>query len=208
MRRRRPLTHHPPGGIRAREATTSAWSSPSGPLVIDCVPDTPPDQGLTERAAGRHHVVPVPLRDGDDPIRRDVPVREPERDHGAVGEPGRRVRHDLAREQPLDLGDASVHPGQVVELFQLDGRVSPVPEIGILGVLTAELDGQPVALLARLGQLMFEALGPLGSGCVLSSVSTLFLLGEGAVLGDDAGDAAIVTARMTVSTEGRQVVAR
>ncbi len=133
-------------------------------LVLDRVPDTPPDQGLTERAAGRHHVVPVLLRDRDDPIRRHVAFREPERDHGAVGEPGRRACHVLTREHPLDLGDASVHPAQVVELFQLDGLVAAVPEIGILGVLTTELDGQPVALLAHLGQLLFEALGPLGSG--------------------------------------------
>ena len=133
-------------------------------LVADRVPDTPPDQCLTERAAGRHHVVPVLFRDRGDPIRRDVTICEPERDHGAVGEPGRRARHILAREQPLDLGDAPVHPGQVVELLQLDGRVSAVPEIGILGVLTAELDGQPVALLTGLGQLLFEALGPFGSG--------------------------------------------
>jgi hypothetical protein len=59
--------------------------------------------------------------------------------------------HTGAGDQPLELVDAPVHPGQLVEDLQLDGLIAPVPEIGIVGVLIPELDRQPVPLLVHPG---------------------------------------------------------
>ena len=121
-----------------------------------------PDEGLAERAAHRHHVVLAPgrglLGDRHDPERRLVAVREPEGHHGAVGETGRRLQRAGLGEQPFELLDALVHPGQVGLALQLDGRVAAVTEIGVVGVLARELLRQLVALLARPRQLLFETI--------------------------------------------------
>jgi hypothetical protein len=47
----------------------------------------------------------------------------------------------------------AVRPGQLVESFRLDGFLAPVAEIGVVGVVTAELGLQPLPRPACLGQL-------------------------------------------------------
>jgi hypothetical protein len=89
---------------------------------------------------------------------RSVAVREPEGHHGAVGKTGRRLQRAGLGEQPFELLDAPVHPGQVGLALQLDGRVAAVTEIGVVGVLTRELPRELVALLARPRQLPFETI--------------------------------------------------